>query len=108
MPSKNKEIIAANSRRHYERNRDAVIAGKKARIVRNGEYVRGIKATTPCADCGHIYHPAAMDFHHTRDKLATLAQLIHLGRSIASLDREIAKCVALCANCHRIRHHGAL
>jgi hypothetical protein len=51
-------------------------------MVQREEY----KKTLRCADCGQS-HPATLDFHH-----------------LDPAKEEIAKCVVLCANCHRIRH----
>lgn len=59
-----------------------------------------------CAECGYNTHTSALDFHHTRDKAFTLAQAS--GHSYESVDAEIAKCVVLCSNCHRLLHAGII
>lgn len=56
----------------------------------------------PCADCGGEFHPAVMHFHHLGNKEIEVAKLVN--RPIAIIEREIAKCVVLCANCHIMRH----
>lgn len=60
----------------------------------------------PCADCGGSFPPVCMDFHHVSgEKLFSLGG----GRVNRSLERvlaEIAKCVVICANCHRLRHEA--
>jgi hypothetical protein len=57
-----------------------------------------------CADCGEK-HPACLDFHHLDEsqKGQTIARMV-VRASPANIDAEIAKCVVLCANCHRKRH----
>ena len=57
----------------------------------------------PCVNCGIMYPPCVMEFHH-RDpetKVTTVSK-IRLG----DMESEAAKCDLLCANCHRLRHHG--
>lgn len=56
----------------------------------------------PCADCGGTFPPECMDFDHVRGrKLLCIGQSWNL--SAERLEREIAKCEVVCANCHRIR-----
>jgi len=60
----------------------------------------------PCADCGKIFPPCAMDFDH-RDpatKISKISSYIY-GGSEEELLSEIAKCDVVCAVCHRIRTH---
>lgn len=62
--------------------------------------VRNIKTSHTCLRCGESDH-YALDFHHVAEKGATIGSG-QLGRSI--LEKEISKCVVLCANCHRKLH----
>lgn len=57
----------------------------------------------PCIDCNHKFHPAVMDFDHTRgEKIDTISKLINrFGKE--KLLIEIAKCDVVCACCHRKR-----
>ena len=57
-----------------------------------------------CQDCGGTFHPDVYDFHHLdpTEKEYSWSKL-----RLFSPDRrrfELAKCVVLCANCHRMRH----
>lgn len=60
----------------------------------------------PCSACGGTFPPCAMDLHHTdpEGKDTPRGGLLTLGTQ--RLRDEIAKCVLLCANCHRIHHHA--
>lgn len=57
-----------------------------------------------CHDCGQSYHPNVYDFHHldpaTKEMTWTKMRLM----SESKMQAELAKCVMLCSNCHRIRH----
>ena len=63
-----------------------------------------------CSKCGYDKHSAALDFHHVGDDKEV--QISHLLRCtitperIERLKTELAKCVVLCANCHR-EHHAS-
>lgn len=55
-----------------------------------------------CVDCGTVFPPAVFDFHHVGSKDFDWSKLRL--RSDAEIRKELAKCVLLCANCHRKRH----
>jgi hypothetical protein len=56
---------------------------------------------------GGVFHPAAMDFHHTDPKAKAIMPGASVRRwSDARYKAEISKCVLLCSNCHRT-HHAA-
>lgn len=57
----------------------------------------------PCADCGKKYPPCAMDFDHVRGtkKISVSGGYVYVG--MPALEKELAKCDLVCANCHRIR-----
>ena len=70
---------------------------------RNREYVRNIKESTPCADCGIKYHYSQMDFDHIDIKKVNIARLANSEASIKTIKAEINKCEIVCSNCHRLR-----
>lgn len=49
--------------------------------------------------------PVCLDFHHRKDKDELVSRLI-AQLSLRRLEKEIAKCSLLCANCHRKLHKG--
>ena len=59
-----------------------------------------------CANCNES-HPACIDFHHKdpHTKDAGIARILHDTRSKSTLMKELEKCIALCANCHRKLHY---
>lgn len=64
------------------------------------------KSALKCARCPES-HPATLDFHHLdpAQKDRSVAKAVIQGWSIERLEREIAKCLVLCANCHRKLHY---
>lgn len=105
-PEKEKEY----KRDWYLRNRDKVLENQKAvnKSLREAKrsYIREIKDSTPCADCGVSYPYYVMDFDHLRDKSMNIAEMWQ-SCSWKAIKEEIAKCEIVCSNCHRIRTHAA-
>ena len=102
-----KACIAANSRRHYERNKETYLArgrkNKKRYRKQNRALVLDLLIGKNCVDCGES-DPVVLDFDH-RDptmKADTIGRLVGSGQwnKVAA---EIAKCDVRCGNCHRRR-----
>jgi len=111
MPFKDINKKREAQRRHYAANAEAVkekaYAWKISYRERNRQYIRDLKATTPCADCGVIYPYYVMQFDHVLgDKRANVADLAHASVSLEVLQAEVDKCELVCANCHAERTHG--
>jgi hypothetical protein len=74
---------------------------KRERKLQAIEYLGG-----SCKSCGGVFHPAVYEFHHLdpskKDKDPSKMTSLKWSRLKAELDL----CVLLCANCHRIEHHG--
>lgn len=56
-----------------------------------------------CSDCKKVYPIYVFDFHHVKVKEM---ELDFTGLSLLKISHEVAKCILLCANCHRERTHG--
>ena len=86
---------------------------RKQRHNKRKQYIIS-KKNAPCADCGGTFPEYCMDFHHEDEeskdgmlKQNNGSMLVRMQKwSIARIDEEMSKCVILCANCHRIRHHS--
>jgi len=61
-----------------------------------------------CARCGYAVHPSALDFHHLLDKAFPINRCTLAQRGWAAIISELDKVIVLCANCHRIEHHGKM
>lgn len=58
-----------------------------------------------CTDCGGEFHPSVYDFHHLDPSQKDYSPGKGLKMSWDKAVLELNKCVMLCANCHRLRHH---
>ena len=77
---------------------------KKERFV----WLHESKRDKPCLDCGKIFDPICMDYHHLDPSKkfphGGLRGLIKGGYSMERIKEEVEGCVCLCSNCHRLRH----
>jgi hypothetical protein len=98
---------AAYRRQHYLRNRRDYISRAttqmRHRKHRNRYLAREYLLCHPCLDCGES-DITTLDFDHVdpATKAFAIGTLLPV-RSWVSIEREIAKCVVRCANCHRRR-----
>lgn len=106
MPYKDIEKQRQAQRESVKRRREKVNAAVQKRRMLLKSYVNS-KKDHPCVDCGGSFPPFVMDFHHVRgDKVAAVSMMANERRKIEEIDAEMAKCVLVCANCHRVRHGG--
>ncbi len=74
---------------------------KKSRILPIKTFINTFKKE--CLHCGFNKNPIALDFHHL-DKKTKFFRISQTSVKIdeKTLVEEMAKCIVLCANCHRI------
>jgi hypothetical protein len=108
-----KECSNEYARRHYrenknfrERRKACVAAYNRRSYVERQKKLEALK-DKPCADCGVWYPPCVMEFHHLdpSNKTIEVPLLMNTRCRWERVLEEVDKCVLLCANCHRIRHH---
>ena len=58
-----------------------------------------------CVKCGYNKYPGALDFHHLDPNQKDFDWSKMRLRSWNKIVNELDKCVLVCSNCHRIRHH---
>ncbi len=109
-----KECYKIRGRAYYFKNHDRQLSLAKLRkrkyIGERKIWLEKVK-NRPCVDCGKIYSPWVMDFDHKDGgkKGASISWLaIHNTSNIEKIEKEIAKCDLVCANCHRERTHQRL
>lgn len=110
MAWKNKtpeEIKEYNRKYHHKRSKQSILnkyQARKKRALDILEKVREIKKSIGCQKCGEN-DPICLDFHHLNDKEFEIGISVNGHVSLARIEKEIAKCIVLCANCHRKLHY---
>jgi hypothetical protein len=93
----------AANRGHYRNNKQYYIDKAQARRRELRVRFRAYKATLKCSRCPES-DPVCLDFHHQDGKEMAVTNAMKAGWSWKRLMSEIAKCIVLCANCHRKEH----
>lgn len=98
------DAMSVDQRWHY-RNREWNAERTRTRRARIRNWLNERKADAGCHRCGEA-DAACLDFHHrkTDGKAGNICDLVTRGWSRERLREELAKCVVLCANCHRETH----
>jgi len=100
---------AAYRQQHYRANKQKYVEkAKRSAAARRGtirELIQRSKIGKTCADCGQAYPPWVLQFDHldASKKQAAVANMATRGPSLARVEKEIAKCEIVCANCHAER-----
>ncbi|MCZ2109498.1 MAG: hypothetical protein LC118_08015 [Dehalococcoidia bacterium] len=98
-------------RKHPEKNRARVKQWRKDNPgrphvnVERGRAALAAARAGGCIRCGYNDNPAAIQLHH-RDPATKVRGALTPHTSLPRLQREIAKCDPLCANCHSIEHYS--
>lgn len=92
-----------NGKRYYRKKCRYCRRIDKAKLrKRNTDFINNYKRSKGCCKCNNTDY-RVLDFHHTDDnKEQDVANISKL--SINIIKREIAKCIVICSNCHRILH----
>jgi hypothetical protein len=101
----NQEKLREYRRRWYAAHKESATSAVKRRKREIKVWLNQYKATLKCSRCPEN-HPACLEFHHKRpsEKDINLSWAVSWGWSVERIQREIDKCVVLCANCHRKQH----
>ncbi len=104
MPYKDPKKQKAALARYFQENKGRI--RKSQNLKRNllRRRIQEVKEQTPCKDCGETFPHYVMDFDHLpgTEKLFNITK-VSACPSMEALEKEIAKCEVVCANCHRHR-----
>jgi len=105
MPSRPKEAHRTYQQRHYDKNREYYKQKRRKRQIELAARLKKFKESQCCSRCGEGY-TACLDFHHTDpcEKESEIYRMVNSGISWKRIAAELAKCVCICANCHRKTH----
>jgi hypothetical protein len=115
MPYKDPEKQKACKREWYQRNKKITqersnANRRKRRVILRG-YGQALKSALGCVVCGENDH-ILLDFHHvdpTKKKYA-ISRMMNgacgASRRVASINRELIKCVVICKRHHALHHDG--
>lgn len=87
------------SNKDYIRNKQR--ESKRLRKLEAIDYLGG-----RCSYCNNTFHPAVYEFHHRNPEEKDRDPSKMLQLSWERLKAELDKCDLVCANCHRLHHHG--
>ena len=108
---KYKERRRYSSQARVQEKRKAEYQGMKSLKGDLAPWYSGIKEKG-CVLCGYNKHPGAIDLHHVNrdEKKFSIGGVgtIFSRYTADEIQGEAAKCVALCANCHREFHGGVI
>lgn len=95
--AKNWRVVKENNP-DWRKERNAQIVENNRKLKRKMVELKG----DCCSACGNKYPDVVYDFHHLdpSEKDFNIGQ----SRNWSKIEKELAKCVMLCANCHRIEH----
>ena len=86
-----------NSKKEYQRNWEQANRDKRRAINKRWRqkmrtWFKEYKKTLVCERCG-FDNPAALTFHHLRDKKIEVSLMVTTGYSKANIRKEMAKCI---------------
>lgn len=85
-------------------NRKSKIRNRQNEVQTNlKEFLMSIKKNSKCIICGDNRW-WVLDFHHIKNKKFEVSSLARRGCSLETFNKEIDKCIIICANCHRDLH----
>ena len=87
----------ANTKSRRKKN---ILARKARNQQETKQFIYEFCKSHPCTDCGEA-DPIVLEFDHLGDKSYNVSSMVD--HSMKMIQKEIAKCEVVCANCHRRR-----
>jgi len=87
----------------YPKNRESHIQTVTKYKNKLRQFLVDYKKCHPCYVCGEVDF-RCLEFHHTEKKDFEISDIVHDGKGIPRVKRELEKCQVVCANCHRKIH----
>jgi hypothetical protein len=109
MPYKDPEKQKEYRKKWYEDHKNVTIKrsydSKRVQIAKMQKFANDYKLEKGCCRCPEN-DPVCLDFHHEDPEKKDIAVAIAVNRGWGQkrIQKEIDKCVVICANCHRKLH----
>ena len=102
-----KECHKIIRKKYYDNNKEKEINRVHTRRAQQVKDFKEFKSKLKCILCNEN-HITTLHFHHLNPSMKEieLSTAIRLGWSKDKLEKEIDKCVVLCANCHAKEHYS--
>ena len=102
-----KECHKIIRKKYYDNNKEKEISRVHIRRTQQVKDFKEFKSKLKCILCNEN-HIATLHFHHLDPSIKEidLSTAVRLGWSKDKLEKEINKCVVLCANCHAKEHYS--
>ena len=97
---------AIHGEQRRQRTRGSEPPDPDVREKRRSWVMRHKRESDGCARCD-VSDPICLDFHHPAAKTAGISRMLSQRYPLEAIRREVDDCVLLCANCHRVEHHGS-
>jgi transcription elongation factor Elf1 len=91
-------------REYYRKNAVKRQEQNKKWKMKVRKWYQDYKKTLKCEKCNET-HTTCLEFHHVKGKDGTISNMVSGGYSVDRIKKEMAKCIVLCANCHRKEHY---
>lgn len=95
-----KEYVVEYHFKHKEKRNKNALEKRRSNKKKAVEYLGG-----KCIDCNKEWPLAVYDFHHLDPSQKDIPASWLMNWNWGVQQKELDKCVLLCANCHRLRHH---
>ena len=90
----------------YNKHKKTTYDRNKRNSEKCKKWFKEYKSNLKCSQCIEC-HPSCLEFHHLEEfeKDNNVSYMVG-SYSIKAVKKEIAKCIVLCANCHRKLHYN--
>ena len=109
MPYKDPAKQRAAALAYFYRNHDTCLNRARNNRKSTRKWFNGEKKKVECVLCHSkgVDAPRKLHYHHLRDKITEVSQLISDGQKDKAVE-EMKKCVVLCEGCHEKEHTGLI
>jgi len=109
-PEERKAKEKAYRRKYYLEHRKNWISYSRTSREKRAKWYQDYKRNLKCSMCGKSFpdYPEVIDLHHEGDRAESqdqrISELVTSNAPLPRVKAELAKCIPLCANCHRRLH----